>query len=166
MLKDLITSTTELGWKSRIYISIFLCTISILIYIYFESLWVWGYLASAFLLITPLLFAEKFVEFNEETSEDLTVVSFSVDLEKLKDLLHYLHKLSLKGFDENKLNGVLSQVEKINFDEQKFFNFYIITEKVKSSVAIKIKKTTDVFTTEFTSSEDIRTLLKNYMNIS
>ena len=163
MLKSIIDSTLEWEWKTRIYISSILVLISTLILLFFERLWIWGYAGAAFLIFTALLFKEKHVEYDEEKAEELILSKFSVNSEKLKGLLNFLLTISVKGFDQTKIELIIKQAESLAFGEQRMFNYYIITEETKTSVSIQIlKQETDV-TLSFTSNQSLNQALKNFM---
>ena len=163
MLKDILTSTAEWGWRPRIYISLILVLISILVQGFYEQFWVWGYAGAAFLLTVPFFFKETHVEFNEEKAEELILTKWSIGLGQLKDFLIHLNIISEKGFDEIKVNLVLTQVEKLQDGEMKLFNYYVTTSQTKSSLGIKISKNEELILIEFTSNILLNDLIKAYI---
>lgn len=169
MLREVIVATAEWEWKTRVYVSITFSLVSLSLFLFYDTVWVWGYAVSAFLLIVPFLFREKHVEFDVEKAEELAVIDFSLTDEKLRVLLVFLKSIAEKGFDDTKLSAVLSQVKALGRGREKLFNLYVITNKTKSSLAIYICNDGGQFgkseekTVRFTSNNDLRQVLINYM---
>ena len=71
-----------------------------------------------------------------------------------------------KGFDQTKMSVVLTQVKGLRPGGQKLFNFYIITNKTKTSLAINICNdgVDEEKSVRFTSNKDLNLAFINYMD--
>ena len=161
MLKEFIEATLEWEWKSRIYVSSLILFIAILAYLLYGEIFTYGYVVAAVLLIMPFTFAEKHVDFDEESAEELVVSEFSLNSEELKSLFSSLISMTQKGFDLERSEDVLAKISNLPIGDDCHFNFYITTALTQTSLTIKAWNTGEFYLLEFTSNQELSDVLVN-----
>ena len=163
MLKKLISTTLDWGWKPRILFSALLASYSAFTFLNFGGATPTAYAVIAFLLLSPFLFKEKEPTFGEGSVDELVMVSFMLDNDALHGVLNFLMTLAQTGFDEDKLNAVVGYVKDLSHGEQRIFNYYLVAVQTRSSLGIKVRNQGDVNAVDFTSNQALSTMLHNYM---
>ncbi len=163
MFKSIFNKIVDLEWKTRIYVSSVLILLTTLIFLFYHVLWFEGYIAAGVVILTGLFFREKHVEFDEKKAEELVVTKFFVNNEKLRAMLNFIQTISVKGFDESKVDLILSTANRLKLGEQRMFNYFISTNETKTSVSITILKQETDMVLNFTSNQALNHALKNFM---
>jgi len=152
MRDSLIDSLVNWGWMPRILVSGFLVFLTALNFIYYGDLWAFGLVIPVLLLVTPFIMREKFVEYDDTNTEVTEKRECLLERAELEELLLELGPFIKSGFDQSRMEMLLSQVDRFELGQHRVFNYHIMTEGDDSSLLIKVSLTgADELTVVFTA---------------
>ena len=112
--------------------------------------------------MSGFLFQEKHVEYKEEDAEELVANNYYLDWDALEGLMSFFAEIAIKGLNIEKYDSLIQQLDNMNDEQIKQFNYYIVTNETSSSISIKVQKDSAKYRVLITTNEIIGKMMEEF----